>query len=383
MAQRDYYEVLGVSKNASKEEIKKSYRKKALEFHPDRNKGDKGAEAKFKEAAEAYEVLSNEQKRQRYDQFGHAGIKGAAGGGGGFSMDIDDIFSQFGDIFGSGRGGGGGFFGGFGGGGGRQRQNKGSNLRIKITLTLKDILNGIKDKKVKIKKYLECEHCSGTGAKNSDYQRCSTCSGSGYVTQISNTFLGQMQSTNPCPTCRGEGKIIKNKCDHCAGEGIVRGEDVVKFSIPAGITDGMQMNIRGKGNAARRGGINGDLTVFFEEKKHDELQRQDNNLIYMLTISVPDAILGKTVEIPTIESKVKVKIEPGTQPDRVLRLRGKGLPAYNSYGVGDLLVKINVWIPKSISKEEKRFLQKLTNSENFAPKNKSKGFFEKVKDTFF
>lgn len=376
MAKRDYYEVLGVSKNASKDEIKKAYRKKALQFHPDKNPNDKQAEASFKEAAEAYEVLSNDQKRGRYDQFGHAGVDGAAGGGGGgFSMNMEDIFANFGDIFG-----GGSFFGGFGGGGrsGGRRVNKGSNLRIKIKLSLKDIAEGIENKKVKIKKYIPCEHCNGSGAEDGATETCSTCRGSGQVTEVRNTFLGQMQSTTLCPTCGGEGKVVKNKCKHCSGEGVVRGEEVVTFNVPPGVTDGMQMNIKGKGNAPRRGGVNGDLLVFFEEEEHKELERDENNLIYHLSLSVPDAVLGTQAEIPTIDSKVKVKIEAGTQPGKVLRLKGKGLPSYGSYGKGDLLVIVNVWIPKSLSKDEKKMFQKMQNTKNFNPDKESKGFFSNI-----
>ncbi len=371
MAKRDFYEILGLTKSASKEEIKKAYRKMALKFHPDRNPDNKEAEANFKEAAEAYEILSDDNKKARYDQFGHAGMQGAAGGGG--HMNMEDIFSNFGDIFG------GGFFGGGFGGGQRRgpRQNKGSNLRIKIKLTLKDIANGIENKKVKIKKYIACEHCNGSGAKDKAHDTCSTCRGTGQVTRVTNTFLGQMQSTSACPSCGGEGKTIKNKCHHCAGEGIVRGDDTVNFNIPAGVTEGMQMNIRGKGNAARRGGINGDLVVFFEEVEHDELERDDNDLIYRLNLSIVDAVLGTGVEIPTIEGKVKVKIENGTQPGKVLRLKGKGLPTYNGYGKGDLLVAINVWIPKSINKEEKKMFQKMKDSNSFAPEEESKGFFNR------
>jgi len=371
MAKRDFYEILGISKGASKEEIKKAYRKMALKFHPDRNPDNPEAEANFKEAAEAYEVLSDDSKKGRYDQFGHAGMQGASGGGGG-RMNMDDIFSNFGDIFGG--------FGGFGGGQRQSgpRQTKGSNLRIKIKLTLKDIANGIENKKVKIKKYIACGHCNGTGAKDKAHEICSTCKGSGQVTRITNTFLGQMQSTSACPSCGGEGKTIKNKCPHCAGEGIIKGDDTVTFNIPAGVTEGMQMNIRGKGNAARRGGINGDLVVFFEEEEHKELERDENDLIYRLNLSVVDAILGTSAEIPTIDGKVKVKIENGTQPGKVLRLKGKGLPTYNGYGKGDLLVAINVWIPKNISKEEKKTFQKMKDSKNFNPDAVNKGFFDRI-----
>ncbi len=373
MSKRDYYDILGVSKNSSNDEIKKAYRKKALQYHPDRNPDNKEAEAKFKEAAEAYEVLSNEEKRGRYDRFGHAGVQGAASGGGGYSMNMDDIFSNFGDIFG------GGIFGGFGGGQHRgPRQNKGSNLRIKIKLSLNDISDGIKQKKVKIKKYVACELCNGNGARDNTHHSCTTCRGSGQVTRVTNTFLGQMQSTSVCPACGGEGKTIKHKCTNCAGEGIVRDNDLVTFDIPAGVTEGMQMNIKGKGNAARRGGINGDLVVFFEEEEHKELERDENNLIYQLNLSVPDAILGFNAEIPTIDGKVKVRIEAGTQPGKILRIKGKGLPTYGGYGKGDLLVAINIWIPKTINKEEKKIFQKLKNSNNFDPKAENKSFFDRI-----
>jgi len=383
MTKRDYYEILGVSKSATAEEIKKAYRKKAIQFHPDKNPGDKEAEEKFKEAAEAYEVLSNPQKKQRYDQFGHAGVGGAAGGG--FSqhdMSMDDIFSMFGDIFG------GSGFGGFGGFGssrsGGRRVHRGSDLRVKVNLTLEEIANGV-EKKLKLKKYKACDTCNGTGAQNgSDYTTCSTCRGSGHVTRITNTLLGQMQQTTTCPTCNGEGQIIKNKCTVCHGEGVVRDEEVVSIKIPAGVAEGMQLNVSGKGNTGRRGGMNGDLLIVIGEENHPDLIRDGNNLIYNLFLSFPDFILGTTAEIPTVENKVKVKIEAGTQPEKILRLRGKGLPDVNGYGKGDLLVRIHAWAPAKISPEERRMLEKLQESPNFknTPGAGDKNFFEKMRDMF-
>jgi len=383
MAKRDYYEVLGVSKSASPEEIKKAYRKKAIQFHPDKNPGDKTAEENFKEAAEAYEVLSNPEKRQRYDQFGHSGLGGGQGGFSGHDMSMDDIFSMFGDIFGGGFGG----FGGFGSGGGRthRRANRGSNLRVKASLTLKEIAHGT-EKKIKVKKYVTCDSCHGSGAKGSDgYTNCSTCHGSGQVTRISNTFLGQMQTTSTCPTCGGEGQIITHKCDKCHGEGIVRGEEVINIKIPAGVAEGMQLSVSGKGNAARRGGVPGDLLVLISEVKHPELIRDENDLIYNLYLSFPDLALGTTAEIPTVDNKVKVKVDAGTQPEKILRLRGKGLPDLNGYGKGDLLVRIHVWVPKKLSNDEKKQLEKLQESDNFSAKNatsEDRNFFDKVKDMF-
>jgi len=385
MSKRDYYDILGVSKNASPEEIKKAYRKKAIQYHPDKNPGDKEAEEKFKEAAEAYEVLSDPEKRQRYDQFGHAGVKGAAAGAGGFGggMSMDDIFSMFGDVFGGHFGG----FGGFGGGGSRGggRVNKGTNLRVKVTLNLKEIANGV-EKKIKVKKYVTCDHCNGSGAKGgSSYSTCHTCHGSGRVTQIANTFLGQMQTSSTCPTCNGEGQIITDKCVHCGGEGIVRGEEVISLNIPAGVAEGMQLSVSGKGNAARRGGINGDLLLVIQEESHPDLTRDENDLIHDLFLPFPDLALGTTAEIPTIESKVKVKIEAGTQPGKILRLRGKGLPDINGYGRGDLLVRIHTWVPKKLSAEEKKILENLQTHSNFDHKSREtsgKNFFNKVKDFF-
>ncbi len=381
MSKRDYYEVLGVSKGASEDEIKKAYRKQALKYHPDRNPGDKEAEENFKEAAEAYEVLSDAQKRQRYDQFGHAGVGGAAGGSGNFS-NVEDIFSHFGDIFSDfGFGG----FGGFGGGRSRGRRvNKGSNLRVKVTLTLDEIANGV-EKKIKVNKYVSCKACSGTGAKGSSgYETCSTCHGTGQVTRVTNTLLGQMQTSSVCPTCGGEGKIIRDKCTSCHGEGIVKESEVISINIPPGVGEGMQLNVAGKGNAARRGGVNGDLLVVIEEQKHPELIRDGNDLIYPLYLSFPQAVLGDTVEIPTVEGKVKIKIDSGTQPGKILRLRGKGLPEVNGYGRGDLLVNINIWVPKKLSKEEHKQIERLADSDNFtpSPNNQDKGFFERMRSYF-
>ncbi len=378
MSKRDYYEILGVSKNADKNEIKKAYRKTAIKYHPDKNPDDKEAEEKFKEAAEAYEVLSNDEKRAKYDRFGHAAFDGAGGFGGG-GMSMDDIFSHFGDIFG-------GFgFGGFSGSsrGGRQRVNKGSNLRVKVKLSLEDILNGT-TKKIKVKKYIACSHCNGTGAENSETSTCPTCQGRGQVFRVQNTFLGQMQTSSVCHSCQGSGSIIKNKCTHCAGQGIQKGEEVVQVNVPAGVSEGMQMKVGGKGNAPERGGVNGDLIVVFHEEEHPELIRDENDLLYNLHISFPEAALGTSVEIPTVESKVKIKIAPGTQAGKILRLRGKGLPSYGSYGKGDILVKVNVWVPKNLSKEEKKTLERFMNSPNFAPKpdEEERSFFDRVKDMF-
>ena len=384
MSKRDYYEILGVSKGAGDAEIKKAYRKKAIQFHPDKNPGDKQAEENFKEAAEAYEVLSDAQKRQRFDQYGHAGMGGAAGGGGfgggGFS-NMEDIFSNFGDIFGGHFSGGGSPFGG-GGGGSRRRQNRGSNLRVKVKLTLEDIANGV-EKTIKVNKYVGCSHCSSTGAEGNETKTCTTCHGSGQVTQIRNTMLGQMQTAAVCPTCQGDGKIITNKCKHCSGEGIVREQEEITFSIPAGVMEGMQLSVNGKGNAARRGGLAGDLLVNIEEIEHEDLIRDENDLIFNLLLSVPEAILGTSAEIPTVKGKVRVKIEAGTQPGKVLRLRGKGLPSVNGYGTGDLLVNLNVYIPESLSKEEQKSIEKLRDSEGFKPSaSTTKSFFKKMKNIF-
>jgi molecular chaperone DnaJ len=384
MAKRDYYEVLEVAKNATQAEIKAAYRKKALQFHPDKNPGDHTAEDKFKEAAAAYEILGDEQKRARYDQYGHAGVEGGAGGFGGRGMTVEDIFEHFGDIFGGSFGGFGGF-GGFSGGRSRGRRvNKGANLRVKVKLNLKDIANGV-EKKLKVNKYVACKSCSGTGAQGgSSYSECGTCRGSGQVTRVSNTFLGQMQTTTTCPSCGGDGKTITSKCTSCYGEGIVKENEVITVNIPAGVGEGMQMTVAGQGNAPRRGGVNGDLLVVIEEEKHPELMRDGNDLIYNLYLAFTEAALGTTVEIPIVEGKAKIKIEPGMQPGKILRLRGKGLPDVNGYGKGDLLLNINVWIPKTLSKEEKSLLEKLKDSKNFipAPDPSDRGFFDRMKSYF-
>jgi molecular chaperone DnaJ len=381
MGKRDYYEVLGVSKEATKEEIKKAYRKKALKYHPDKNPGDKKAEEHFKEAAEAYEVLSSEEKKARYDRYGHAGMGNSGSGFGGHTMTMDDIFSSFGDIFGDAFGG----FGAFGGGGRRGRRvNKGTNLRVKVKLTLQEIATGT-EKKIKVSKYNTCETCGGSGAADpSSISDCSTCRGSGHVTRITNTMLGQMQTTAVCPSCGGEGKTITQKCNSCYGEGIVQKEEIIKINIPAGVGKGMQMTVGGKGNAPRRGGVNGDLLVVIDEEEHPDLIREGNDLIYNLFVSIPDAVIGTHVEIPTVDNNVKIKIEPGTQPGRILRLRGKGLPEVNGYGRGDLLVNVNVWIPKSVNKDELKIFEKFRESKSFepSPDKNDKGFFERMRGYF-
>lgn len=384
---RDYYEVLGVSKSSTPEEIKKAYRKLALQYHPDRNPGDAAAEEKFKEAAEAYDVLSNPEKKQRYDQFGHAGMGGAAGGfGGGFGgFSMDDIFSRFGDIFGGGFGGGFGDFGGFGGGSSRGRRvAKGSNIRIKIKLSLDEIVHGV-EKKIKIDKQVKCHVCNGKGAASeADIKTCETCHGTGMVTKVVQSFLGQMQTSSPCPTCGGEGKIISKPCSCCHGSGLEKKGEEISFKIPAGVSEGMQLTVQGKGNAAKGDGVNGDLLVLIGEEQHPELQRDGNDLIYSLFVSVPDAILGTTAEIPSVDGKLRIKIEPGTQSGKILRLRGKGIPDVNGYGTGDLLVYIQVWIPKKVEKNEKDMLEKLQESKNFkpSPTKDDKNFFERLKKMF-
>ena len=385
MGKRDYYEVLGVEKNASADEIKKAYRKKAIQYHPDRNPGDKEAEEKFKEAAEAYDVLSNPEKRARYDQFGHAGMSGAAGNGGPFGgfgggMSMDDIFSMFGDIFG-GHGG----FSGFGGGGGntQQRYHRGSDSRVKVKLTLKEISTGV-EKKFKLKKYVPCPHCHGSGAEgNSGVETCPTCKGTGSVIRNQQTILGTMQTRTTCPTCGGEGHIIKNKCKECGGEGIVYGEEIVTVKIPKGVAEGMQLSMSGKGNAGKHNGVPGDLLILVEEEPDKELIRDENDLIYNLLLNFPTAALGGTVEIPTIDGKVKVKIEPGTQPGKVLRLRNKGLPSVNGYGTGDLLVNVSIYVPETLSKDEKKALEEMEKSDNFQPNTSVKEkIFRKFKNLF-
>ena len=383
MAKRDYYEVLGVTKNASDDEIKKAYKKMAIKYHPDRNPGDKEAEEKFKEAAEAYDVLRDPQKRARYDQFGPEGVNGA-GGFGGQSMNMDDIFSMFGDIFG-GHG-----FGGFGGGfgrGGRARkpQFRGGDLRLKVRLNLQEIATGV-TKKFKVKKKVTCTHCHGSGAEGAGAtEQCPTCHGSGYVVKTQQSIFGMMQTQSVCPTCGGEGTVIKNKCKACGGEGVVNGEEVIEVKIPAGVADGMVVNVPGKGHAARRGGVPGDIQVYIEEEPSNELLREDNNLIYNLLLDVPTAALGGSAEIPTIDGKVKIKIDPGTQPGKVVRLRGKGLPAVQGYGygVGDLIVNISVYIPETLSKDEKKAMEAMQKSDNFAPNPSIKEkIFRKFKSYF-
>lgn len=384
MAKRDYYEVLGVPKGAGADEIKKAYRKVAMEFHPDRNPGDKSAEEKFKEAAEAYEVLSDPDKRAQYDRFGHAGVGGAAGRGGG--MNMDDIFSQFGDIFGDDLFGS--FFGGGGGrgrgGSGRGRGTRGSNLRIKLRMNYEEIAKGA-SKTVKVKKYVLCNTCTGSGAKDKgSVQNCTTCNGSGQVRRVTNTFLGQMQTVATCPTCNGEGSTVTSKCGSCKGEGRVYAEETLNIDIPAGVQEGMQLSLSGKGNAGERGGSNGDLIVLIEEEAHQQLQRDGHNVVFDLHVSFPDAVFGANLEVPTIEGKAKIKIPAGTQSGKIFRLKGKGFPVINSYERGDQLIHVNVWTPQQLSGEEKDMLERMQKSKNFQPnpEKNEKSFFEKVREMF-
>lgn len=387
---RDFYEILGVSKSASADEIKKAYRKVAMQFHPDRNPGDKPAEEKFKEAAEAYEILSDTDKKAQYDRYGHAAFGQGRPSSGGHpgGMNMDDIFSQFGDIFGGGGGSGGfsDFFGGGRGGSsqGRGKGTRGSNLRVKLKMNYEEIAKGAQ-KTIKVKKYVGCNTCSGSGAKDKNsVTTCNTCGGSGQVRKVSNTFLGQMQTVTTCPTCSGEGTTITHKCTSCKGEGRVYGEETVTIDIPAGVQEGMQLNVSGKGNAGERGGANGDLMVMIEEEQHKELQRDGLNVAYELHISFPQAVFGTEMLVPTIDGKAKIKIPPGTQGGKIFRLKGKGFPAVQSYEKGDQLIHVSIFTPENINSEEKEMLEKMEASKNFVPQpeKQSKSFFDKVKEMF-
>lgn len=383
MSKRDYYEVLGVGKSANTDEIKKAYRKVAMQYHPDRNPGDRSAEEKFKEAAEAYEVLSDNDKKAQYDRYGHAGVSGNGRGYGG-GMNMEDIFSQFGDIFGDD------IFGSFfsggarGQGGRRSRGVRGSNLRVKIKLNYEEIAKGV-TKNIKVKKHVACSTCNGSGAKDkSSIQNCTTCGGNGQVRRVSNTFLGQMQTVTTCPACNGEGTTITAKCITCKGEGRVFGEETVSIDIPAGVQEGMQLSLSGKGNAGERGGSMGDLVILIEEEPHKDLQRDGINVAYELHVSFTDAVFGTQLEVPTIDGRAKIKIPPGTQSGKIFRLKGKGFPAINSYQKGDQLIHVSVWTPQHVSNEEKNMLEKMSKSPNFQPQpdKSEKGFFEKMREFF-
>jgi molecular chaperone DnaJ len=379
MSKRDYYEILEVPKDADEGAIKKSYRKIAMKFHPDRNPNDKSAEEKFKEAAEAYEVLSDPDKRARYDRFGHAGMANQGGFHSAESMTMDDIFAQFGDVFGDSP-----FESFFGNRSGqRARGQRGSNLRIKLSLTLEEVETGVK-KTIKVKKRTSCTTCRGTGAKEGAVKNCQTCGGSGYVRQIRSTFLGQMQTTTECPTCHGSGSLIVEPCTKCRGEGRVIEEEVIDMEIPAGVEDGMQLTMRGRGNAGIKGGPPGDLLISIEIKPHADLKRDGNNLIYELYLSFPDAAIGTSANIPTLAGPVRIKIPAGTQSGKIFRLNGKGLPSVQAYGRGDLLIYVNIWTPKKLTDEEKRLIEQLQESPNFKPQpsKTEKGFFERMKDYF-
>ncbi|MBT8232888.1 MAG: molecular chaperone DnaJ [Saprospiraceae bacterium] len=385
MAKRDYYEILGVSKTADAKEIKKAYRKVAIKYHPDKNPDDKSAEEKFKEAAEAYEVLSDENKRARYDRFGHAGVDGQSGFGGRGGMTMDDIFSNFSDIFGDSGSPFESFFGGQTRSSGRRRGQKGSNLRIKVSLTLEEIAKGV-TKKIKVKKQGKCETCSGSGAKDSSsVQSCGTCGGSGYVRQVKSTFLGQMQTTTVCPGCNGSGQQITSKCTSCKGEGRKLTDETIEIDIPAGVEEGMQLSMRGKGNAGKASGPAGDLLIMIEEKKHKYFSRDGQNIMYDLFLNFADSALGTSVEVPTLDKAVKITIPPGTPAGKIFRLRSKGLPSVQGYsGKGDQLINVNIWTPKKLSPEEKEVLEKMREMPGFKPKEGSdqKGFFARMKDFF-
>lgn len=382
MSKRDYYEVLGVSKDASESEIKKAYRKKAMKFHPDRNTDDPEAEKKFKEASEAYEVLGDKETRQRYDRFGHRGVNGANGfgGRGGFEdIGFEDIFSRFSDIFG----------GEFGGGrrsrGRRSAGQPGSDMKLRIELDLEEIAFGT-EKKLKVKKYIKCDECNGTGAETEDdFETCSTCNGMGEVRQVHKTMLGQMVNVQTCPECQGEGRIIRNKCSKCAGEGRYQGKETVQVNVPSGVSKGNYITLRGQGNAGKRGGPAGDLVVLIEEKEHEHFERDGNDIYYDLVLSVPDAILGTEVEVPTLKGRAKIKIEKGIQPGKLLRMSGKGIHGLNNSGVGDQYVRVNVYIPKDLDSDERGHIEALRGKDHFKASNKEddgKGFFSKIKDVF-
>ncbi len=380
MSKLDYYDVLGVSKNASEDEIKKAYRKKAMKFHPDRNSDDPEAERKFKEASEAYEVLGDEQKRQRYDQFGHRGVNGGGGAAGFEDIGFEDIFSRFSDIFG----------GDFGGGRSRSRGRRssgqpGSDMKLRIELSLEEIAFGT-EKKLKVKKQIKCDECNGTGAESEeDFEMCGTCNGTGEVRQVRKTMLGQMVNVQPCPECRGEGRIIRNKCSKCHGEGRYRGEKTVKVNVPSGVSEGNYITLRGKGNAGKRGGEAGSLVVLIEEKEHEHFERDGNDIYYDLVLSVPDAVLGTEVQVPTLKGKAKINIEPGIQPGKLLRMSEKGIHGLNRSGIGDQYVRVNVYIPKDLSDEEREHVEALRGNDHFKASNREddgKGFFSKIKDVF-
>ena len=388
---RDYYEVLGVPKNASADDIKKAYRKLAIKYHPDRNPDDKNAEEKFKEAAEAYDVLSDAEKRAKYDQFGHSMGPQGFGGGGGFSgggMSMEDIFAHFGDIFGGRMGGGFGGFGGFEGATGagrraRKQVNKGTDLRITVKVDLKDIMNGV-DKKLKIPRLVACKSCNGTGAKDGTaFHTCSHCHGTGHVSHIEQSIFGPMQTESVCPNCNGEGKVISQACSACNGSGVEKKEEIVSFHIPAGVTDGMVLTMRGQGNAPRHGGVNGDLLIVIQEEKNPDLIRDGNDLIYNLMLDIPTAALGGSAEVPTVEGRARLKIAAGTQPGKVLRLRGKGLPQMNSNIKGDLLVNVMVYIPENLTDAEKAAIESLKNAPNVVPtESTSKRIFSRLRHIF-
>jgi molecular chaperone DnaJ len=388
MSKRDYYDILGVDKSAGEAELKKAYRKLAMKYHPDRNKGDADAEKKFKEASEAYEVLRDPQKRQRYDQFGHAGMNGGGfGGGSDFSnADFEDIFSRFSDIFG------GDIFGGdaFGGRRGQSRRRRGtgrpgSDMKLRVSLTLEEIAEGV-EKTLKVKKHVKCDSCKGTGAETeSDYETCGTCNGVGEVRQVSRTMFGQFVNVQPCPTCSGEGRIIKNKCTSCGGEGRVKSNEKIKVNIPSGVSNGNYITLRRQGNAGVRGGEPGDLIVLIDEEEHKHFERDGNDIYYDLNLSIPDAILGTEVEVPTLKGKAKVKVEPGTQPGKLLRMRERGIKGLNNSGTGDQFIKVNIYVPKDLTAEERKHVEALRDQKHFDPSDaeeREKGFFSKIKDVF-